>query len=124
MEINFYVLQVLDPACCVRFLNTDLVPAYDSGSGTAIQNTIEGDIIVKLLDSLIQLGLSPEDIGVISPFRAQISLLESMCSAHEGVEVSTVDTFQGRDKTCIIVSFTKSNAERCGIGPVLHCSQN
>lgn len=103
---------MLDPAYCVRFLNTDLVPGNDSGSGTAIKNIIEGKIVVRLLDSLTQLGLSPEDIGVISPFRAQISLLESMCTTYEGLEISTVDTFQGRDKTCIIVSFTKSNVER------------
>ena len=36
----------------------------------------------------------------------------------EAVEVQTVDTFQGRDKSCIIVSLVRSNAE-CAVGTLL-----
>jgi len=51
------------------------------------------------------------DVGVIAPFRAQVKLLREClrCGGHCGVEVNTVDLYQGRDKPVIIVSFVKRN---------------
>ena len=50
-------------------------------------------------------------IGVISPYLAQTIELQMMLGWN-GVEVSTVDKYQGRDKECIIVSLVRSNTER------------
>ena len=46
------------------------------------------------------------DIGIISPYRAQVDLLKSMMPE---VSVSTCDTFQGEEKTAILVSMTRNN---------------
>lgn len=51
-------------------------------------------------------NVKPSDIGVIAPYRDQVSLLRRSLTSH-GVEVSTVDQFQGRDKSVIIYSCTK-----------------
>lgn len=42
------------------------------------------------------------DIGIISPYRAQVAMLRE--AVGEGVEVDTVHGFQGREKQAIIVS--------------------
>lgn len=48
---------------------------------------------------------------MISPYLAQTIELQMMLGWN-GVEVSTVDKYQGRDKECIIVSLVRSNTER------------
>ena len=47
------------------------------------------------------------DIGVISPYRSQVSLLRQKLQKNN-VDVNTVDQFQGKDKHLIIYSCTRS----------------
>jgi hypothetical protein len=54
----------------------------------------------EILPALWQKSLT--DIGIISPYRAQVAKLRSDISA--GVEVDTVHGFQGREKQAIIMS--------------------
>ncbi len=64
--------------------------------------------------SLIDAGLSAADIGIITPYRAQAERIENEAGL-EGVEIDSVDRFQGREKEAIILSLTRSN-ERGEIG--------
>lgn len=82
-----------------------------------------------LVDSLIKHKIVQSDIGVITPYRAQQSLLRTAV-LHSEVEVHTVDKYQGgavvvwydcidlcvvgRDKECVIVSLVCSNPARKG----------
>lgn len=54
----------------------------------------------EVLPSLREAGLT--DLGIISPYRAQVGRLEE--AVGEGVEVATVHGFQGREKQAIVVS--------------------
>jgi len=73
------------------------------------ENWMEAVIVGRLLDTLISAGISPEHIGVISPYDDQVTLIRR--GAPEGVEVKTVDGFQGREKEVIILSLVRSNEE-------------
>uniref|UniRef100_A0A671YL56 DNA replication ATP-dependent helicase/nuclease n=1 Tax=Sparus aurata TaxID=8175 RepID=A0A671YL56_SPAAU len=55
-------------------------------------------------------GCKPSDIGVIAPYRQQLKSISALLqsSAFTGVEVNTVDRYQGRDKSLIILSFVRS----------------
>ena len=68
-----------------------------------------------MIEGLLTCGLDASSIGVISPFRAQLRLLDENESIHnwvkEGLEVSTIDRFQGRDKSVIVLSFVRSNTK-------------
>ena len=55
-------------------------------------------------------------VGVIAPYRAQIEHLTTLLSAFEGVEINTVDKFQGRENVIIILSFVRSGQ----LGEELH----
>lgn len=70
-------------------------------------NICEASIVVKLVDILIRSGVKLEDIGVISPYRAQINLLK--CAIKHEIEINTVDQYQGRDKSIILFTFAKSD---------------
>lgn len=65
--------------------------------------------LVALAVSLLRgAGLSPDDIGVIAPYSAQVARV----SGHPdlvGVEVATVNGFQGREKEALICCFVRSN---------------
>ncbi|CAB3246254.1 unnamed protein product [Arctia plantaginis] len=69
-------------------------------------NSTEACIVLALVEVLKQGNVKSSDIGVIAPYRDQVSLLRRLLTRH-AVEVSTVDQFQGRDKSVIIYSCTK-----------------
>jgi superfamily I DNA and/or RNA helicase len=52
-------------------------------------------------------GLPPSDIAVIAPYAAQVRWIRDRCPS--GVEVDTVDGFQGREKEAVIISLVRSN---------------
>lgn len=60
-----------------------------------------------------QAGCKPSDIGVIAPYRQQLKCISAQLksSVFTGVEVNTVDRYQGRDKSLIVFSFVRSTAE-------------
>ena len=63
----------------------------------------------RLLDERI-------DVGIISPYRAQVQLLRQMLKQREGlkpfrrqISVNTVDGFQGQERDIIIISLVRAN---------------
>ena len=58
-----------------------------------------------------KLKLTPNDIGIITPYSAQVLTLSNSLNSenYPGLEISTVDGFQGREKEIIILSLVRSN---------------
>lgn len=79
--------------------------------GGSTYNTSEAIVVVNLVRYLINVGVSPEEIGVIAFYKAQveqISIPLSEGSRHPIVDVSTVDAFQGDEREVIIISTAKT----------------
>ena len=57
-------------------------------------------------------ALKPEDIGVVTPYAAQVRLLRRL-RPHPAVEVASVDGFQGREKALIVISTVQTSSRRC-----------
>jgi ATP-dependent RNA/DNA helicase IGHMBP2 len=55
-------------------------------------------------------GLSPEQVAVIAPYAAQVRLLRESLTV-PGLEIDSVDGFQGREKEAVVVSLVRSNSE-------------
>ena len=53
------------------------------------------------------MGVNANSMGVITPYQAQVQLLKSMLTSTD-IEVNTVDQYQGRDKSVIIISFART----------------
>jgi ATP-dependent exoDNAse (exonuclease V) beta subunit len=50
---------------------------------------------------------------VITPYNAQVSLLrDALLEKWKGIEISTADGFQGREKEAIVISMVRSNSKR------------
>ena len=78
-------------------------------------NEGEASIALSHVRDLIQAGLSPTDCAIITPYNGQVDLLRSLADGEavlKGLEIGTVDSFQGREKEAVVISFVRSNAER------------
>jgi len=95
------------------------VVGYDIGGlerreGTSYANPTEARLVAHLVDRLCaDDGLDPADVGVITPYAAQVRTVESALADRlagaDRVTVDTVDAFQGSERAAILVSFARSN---------------
>ena len=78
----------------------------------SISNIGEAILTLEMVTCLVSAGVAPRDIGVITPYWAQVSLIRSLLWGQDTlrrVEVRTVDGFQGKEKEVIILSMVRSN---------------
>ncbi|XP_063163620.1 DNA replication ATP-dependent helicase/nuclease DNA2 isoform X2 [Candoia aspera] len=106
-----WLKETLDPNNPVCFLNTEKVAAPEQTEKGGISNMTEARLVFFLTSMFLKAGCKPSDIGVISPYRHQLKIItDLMASSYiNDVEVNTVDRYQGRDKSVIIVSFARNN---------------
>ncbi len=75
---------------------------------TSKENVGEAKLVKDIAERLLRLSIAPEEIAIISPYDDQIGLIRTMLRV-DGLEIKTVDGFQGREKEVVIVSFVRSN---------------
>lgn len=76
--------------------------------GESRRNPGEAEFLVKLLEDLLAAGLAPRDLAVITPYAAQVRLLRQLLPL-EGLEIDSVDGFQGREKEAVLISLVRAN---------------
>lgn len=92
----------------LMFLDTIGCEMRDSGdAGDSKFNLGEASLVDVFVQELRTLGV--QEIGVITPYNAQVEVLHGLGLT---CEVSTVDGFQGREKDAIIISMVRSNTNR------------
>ena len=79
-------------------------------NGESKLNPREAIWILKQVDALLAAGLLPDQIAVIAPYSAQVRFLRDRCTS-TGVEIDTVDGFQGREKEAVLISLVRSNSQ-------------
>lgn len=77
--------------------------------GESRLNRQEAELAARIAERILALGLAERDLAVISPYAAQVRLLRSLLS-RPGLEIDTVDGFQGREKEAVIISLVRSNS--------------
>ncbi|XBQ92285.1 DNA replication endonuclease-helicase Dna2 [Aspergillus fumigatus] len=116
-----WLRDVLDPSAKNRFINTDTlgIPARDVANGTMIVNPTESSICAQLVESLVSCGIPARNIGVITFYRSQLSLLKQNLRRYlPELEMHTADKFQGRDKEVVLLSCVRSNVDN-NVGDLL-----
>jgi superfamily I DNA and/or RNA helicase len=75
------------------------------------QNAGEAELAADEVRRLLAAGLAPADVAVISPYEAQVQRIRQLLrdEVEGGLEVDTVDGFQGREKEAVVVSLVRSN---------------
>ncbi len=94
-----------------------------AASGTSFLNRAEAAIVERTVARLLRAGVSPRAIGIITPYDGQRAFLVSHlasggslpAAAYAGIEVASVDAFQGREKDYVVVSCVRAS-DLGGIG--------
>ena len=107
---------ILDPEAPLVFVDTAGIdaPERQRGGSHSRENPREADLVARLAADLLDAGVAPADVAVISPYDDQVDRIERRLGT-DAVEVDTVDGFQGREKEVVLVSLVRSN-ERGEIG--------
>lgn len=102
----------------VAFIPIDGVEQLDS-EGTSKSNLDEAARVVTLVQDLLAPGdVNCRDIGIITPYNGQVRVLDDLFESlggrgegdpFEGLEIKSVDGYQGREKEIIIFSTVRAN---------------
>ena len=76
--------------------------------GESRLNPQEATLVCRKVRDLLEWGVAPGDIAVIATYAAQVRLLRERLSG-EGLEIDSVDGFQGREKEVVLISLVRSN---------------
>ena len=100
----------LDPDNSAIFVDTNGLQGERSRNNS-FSNCAELNVISTLLRALKRCGVPMSSVGMICPYRQQLMEAQSkLCVQNfEGLEVHTVDKFQGRDKEVILMTCVKSS---------------
>jgi predicted DNA helicase len=96
----------------VQFIDTagagyDEEPEPD---GESRLNPQEAVLVARKVRALLAAGVAPADIAVIAPYGAQVRRLREGLPV-PGLEIDSVDGFQGREKEAVVLSLVRSNPE-------------
>ncbi|MSQ00977.1 MAG: hypothetical protein EXR71_03665 [Myxococcales bacterium] len=75
----------------------------------SFHNPGELQLLQRIHATLLAEDVPAGDVGIVTPYRGQVLRLRA---ALPGVEVGSVNAFQGREKRVVLVSFVRSNADR------------
>ncbi len=80
--------------------------------GDSKSNEMEAAIVTRHVNNLVTAGVKAGDIAIVTPYNAQLAVLSQVLKeAYPGIELGSVDGFQGREKEAVIVSLVRSNSE-------------
>ncbi|XP_068623503.1 DNA replication ATP-dependent helicase/nuclease DNA2 [Battus philenor] len=102
-----WLFAACSPEHAAIFINLETNTLKEENKKT-ISNWEEACLVLAIIEAMIEGNVCATDIGVIAPYRDQVSLLRRTL-AYVNVEASTVDQFQGKDKSVIIYSCTKKD---------------
>ncbi len=99
-------INALTPEKPVVFIHVRSKEEFSlEGGSPSKANRVEAEVVRDLVRELLRCGVEPEEIGVITPYRAQRALISELLK-NDKIEVNTVDAFQGREKDVIVYSVT------------------
>jgi DNA replication ATP-dependent helicase Dna2 len=98
--------RIIDPEVPVVFVD---VEGPDSGKA----RPEEAEVACRIVESLLGSGVASNEVGIITPYRAQQSLIRRRLSRNGNIlpllTVDTVDRFQGGEREVIILSLSRSD---------------
>jgi len=90
----------------------DAAKSKSSLLGESKSNDHEAAIVKMHVQNLVDAGLSPQDIAVVTPYNGQLSILSALLKEKfPGIELGSIDGFQGREKEAVVVTLVRSNPE-------------
>lgn len=99
--------RILNPETVIGVIDVEGVEEY-RGMSTFNQANLQVDL--RLWKAFAAVGLKPNQIGIITPYKEQQRLLVRALANAESV--GTVDSFQGQERDLIILDLVRANPDR------------
>ena len=99
-------------------VGVDVAGRERRGDGHSYYNREEASEVASLVERLLDADVTPDEVGVITPYEAQVEVVEDELRelpGNDDVDVDTVDSFPGSEREAVVVSFVRSN-ERGDVG--------
>jgi superfamily I DNA and/or RNA helicase len=77
--------------------------------GESRLNPSEAEFVAAKVRQLLDVGVEAQQIAVIAPYAAQVRRLRRLLPI-DGLEIDSVDGFQGREKEAVVIGLVRSNA--------------
>ena len=122
-SVSGHVLDDLDGVTTTEWTEAPLHFVDTAGCGheetseqdeASRHNPGEAALVVRIVQELLDAGVAPRDLAVVTPYNAQVQQLRARLAEPE-LEIGTVDGLQGREKEAVVVSLVRSN-ERGEVG--------
>lgn len=94
----------------VTFIDTAGASYDEEQDEQSRYNPQEATLAIRKAQTLLDIGMPPQDIAIISPYSAQVRWLTQQ-TPHPNLEINSIDGFQGREKEAIILSLVRSNMD-------------
>jgi len=106
-------------------------PTLQAHPSSSYRNVTETEKLIELIETLVapeggsssQLpDVSTNDIGIVTPFRAQVLYIRDMLRkrGYGSIRVGTVDDYQGQEERIIIISTVIGSANARSVGTMAH----
>ncbi|MEO5775305.1 MAG: AAA domain-containing protein [Flavobacterium sp.] len=88
---------------------------YEQNDGLSAKNNTEAETISEIiLPKLFESEINPSNIAIIAPYKSQVANIKhyinkSKSCKFQNIDVSTLDSFQGKEFDIIVFSFTRSS---------------
>ncbi|MFC7009890.1 DEAD/DEAH box helicase [Halalkalicoccus salilacus] len=107
-----WTIDNLDPITGIDIDGKEQRETYSN----SFYNSQETQAVARQVQLLVQRGLQPTDIGVISAYSGQVKTIRNIVNDLDienssQIDINTVDSFQGGEREAIIVSFVRSNSK-------------
>jgi len=105
----------------VFFDTSNTTNPYEQLEGTSAKNNTEAEAIADIiLPLLFENNLPSNEIAIIAPYKSQVANIkkfinDSEVCQHKNIDVSTLDSFQGKEYDVILFSFTRSSNHEISI---------
>lgn len=60
---------------------------------------------------MLRCGIKEEQLAIVSVYRSQLRTISRYFEGETGIEIATIDKYQGRDKDCVVISLVRSNTQ-------------
>ena len=115
-----YLKLILNSNKSVNYLDTSQIQLCTNDNVNNYRNDGEIWLVITIVKQLLALKINSHEIGIISPYRKHLKLIQIAIQTmavllHNNdwlnIEVDTVDRYQGRDKSCIIMTWAANDYE-------------
>ncbi|KIO24414.1 hypothetical protein M407DRAFT_26219 [Tulasnella calospora MUT 4182] len=105
MDVVSLPLVFFDTAGCEYFERLEANEEGGGGDEGSRRNENEAMVVKQWVEKLVEAGVQPNQIALITPYQAQVAHLVSLLRpSMPELEIGTVDGMQGREKEAVILS--------------------